>query len=91
YFKNCVLFVHFQYNFLFAEIEAEEACDWWREAGFPQYVQLYKDFRFSINIDWVKSDHSLITRDSLCRGQHFNFYTERQKKRKQKVGTFQIS
>lgn len=28
--------------FLFAEIEAKEACDWLRAAGFPQYVQLFK-------------------------------------------------
>ncbi len=27
---------------LFAEIEAKEACDWLRAAGFPQYVQLFK-------------------------------------------------
>lgn len=27
---------------MFAEIEAKEACDWLRAAGFPQYVQLFK-------------------------------------------------
>lgn len=27
---------------LFAEIEAKEACDWLRAAGFPQYAQLFK-------------------------------------------------
>uniref|UniRef100_A0A8C8MAF3 Uncharacterized protein n=1 Tax=Oncorhynchus tshawytscha TaxID=74940 RepID=A0A8C8MAF3_ONCTS len=56
--------------FLFAEIEAKEACDWLRAAGFPQYVQLYKDCRFPIDIDWVKSDHSFLDKDaldSLCR------------------------
>uniref|UniRef100_A0A8V0YN25 DLC1 Rho GTPase activating protein n=1 Tax=Gallus gallus TaxID=9031 RepID=A0A8V0YN25_CHICK len=26
-----------------AEIEAKEACDWLRAAGFPQYAQLYED------------------------------------------------
>ncbi|XP_029483491.2 rho GTPase-activating protein 7 isoform X1 [Oncorhynchus nerka] len=52
------------------EIEAKEACDWLRAAGFPQYVQLYKDCRFPIDIDWVKSDHSFLDKDaldSLCR------------------------
>ncbi|XP_071025552.1 rho GTPase-activating protein 7-like isoform X1 [Oncorhynchus clarkii lewisi] len=52
------------------EIEAKEACDWLRAAGFPQYVQLYKDCRFPIAIDWVKSDHGFLDKDaldSLCR------------------------
>lgn len=26
----------------FSEIEAKEACDWLRAAGFPQYAQLYE-------------------------------------------------
>lgn len=25
-----------------SEIEAKEACDWLRAAGFPQYAQLYE-------------------------------------------------
>lgn len=28
--------------FCLAEIEAKEACDWLRAAGFPQYAQLYE-------------------------------------------------
>lgn len=28
--------------FCFTEIEAKEACDWLRAAGFPQYAQLYE-------------------------------------------------
>lgn len=28
--------------FPFLEIEAKEACDWLRAAGFPQYAQLYE-------------------------------------------------
>lgn len=27
--------------FLFVEIEAVEACRWLKEAGFPQYAQMY--------------------------------------------------
>ncbi|CDQ60252.1 unnamed protein product [Oncorhynchus mykiss] len=55
---------------LITKIEAKEACDWLKAAGFPQYVQLYKDCRFPIDIDWVKSDHSFLDKDaldSLCR------------------------
>lgn len=26
----------------FTEIEAKEACDWLKAAGFPQYAQLYE-------------------------------------------------
>lgn len=27
---------------IFLELEAKEACDWLRAAGFPQYAQLYE-------------------------------------------------
>ncbi|KAF3841169.1 hypothetical protein F7725_007031 [Dissostichus mawsoni] len=39
-------------------------------AGFPQYVQLFKDCRFPIDIEWAKRDHHFLDRDaldSLCR------------------------
>ncbi|XP_031606216.2 rho GTPase-activating protein 7 isoform X1 [Oreochromis aureus] len=52
------------------EIEAKEACDWLRAAGFPQYAQLFKDCRFPIDIEWVKRDHHFLDKDaleSLCR------------------------
>ncbi|XP_070772995.1 rho GTPase-activating protein 7 [Enoplosus armatus] len=52
------------------EIEAKEACDWLRAAGFPQYVQLFKDCRFPIDIELVKRDHHFLDKDaldSLCR------------------------
>ncbi|KAA8586498.1 hypothetical protein FQN60_000334 [Etheostoma spectabile] len=55
---------------LFAEIEAKEACDWLQAAGFPQYVQLFKDCRFPVDIEWAKRDHDFLDRDaldSLCR------------------------
>lgn len=31
-----------QFYVLIAEIEAREACDWLRAAGFPQYAQLFE-------------------------------------------------
>uniref|UniRef100_A0A3B3U6P9 Si:dkeyp-23e4.3 n=1 Tax=Poecilia latipinna TaxID=48699 RepID=A0A3B3U6P9_9TELE len=51
--------------FVFAEIEAKEACDWLRAAGFPQYVQLFKDCRFPIDTETAKEDHSFLDKDSL--------------------------
>ncbi|XP_047463283.1 rho GTPase-activating protein 7 isoform X2 [Mugil cephalus] len=52
------------------EIEAKEACDWLRAAGFPQYVQLFKDGRFPVDVEWAKRDHPFLDKDaldSLCR------------------------
>ncbi|XP_008271760.2 stAR-related lipid transfer protein 13 isoform X3 [Oryctolagus cuniculus] len=53
-----------------AEIEAKEACDWLRAAGFPQYAQLYEDSQFPINIVAVKKDHDFLEKElvePLCR------------------------
>ncbi|XP_061441364.1 rho GTPase-activating protein 7 isoform X3 [Rhineura floridana] len=53
-----------------AEIEAKEACDWLRAAGFPQYAQLYEDLIFPIDITSVKREHDFLDRDAieaLCR------------------------
>uniref|UniRef100_A0ABM5GIC5 Rho GTPase-activating protein 7 n=1 Tax=Pogona vitticeps TaxID=103695 RepID=A0ABM5GIC5_9SAUR len=53
-----------------AEIEAKEACDWLRAAGFPQYAQLYEDLIFPIDIASVKREHDFLDRDAieaLCR------------------------
>ncbi|MCJ8740539.1 hypothetical protein PDJAM_G00060110 [Pangasius djambal] len=55
---------------LITKIEAKEACDWLRAAGFPQYAQLFKNCHIPIDTDWVKSDHEFLdsdTLDSLCR------------------------
>ncbi|XP_063314117.1 rho GTPase-activating protein 7 isoform X4 [Pelobates fuscus] len=52
------------------EIEAKEACDWLRAAGFPQYAQLFTDLLFPIDIAAVKTDHDFLDRDAieaLCR------------------------
>ncbi|XP_061902957.1 stAR-related lipid transfer protein 13-like isoform X2 [Entelurus aequoreus] len=46
-----------------AELEAKEACDWLRAAGFPQYAQLYQDSRFPIDISSVKRDHDFLDQD----------------------------
>lgn len=45
---------------MFAEIEAKEACDWLRAAGFPQYVQLFKGKYEAVNV---------ILCDTACRGE----------------------
>ncbi|XP_077578865.1 stAR-related lipid transfer protein 13 isoform X2 [Stigmatopora nigra] len=53
-----------------AEVEAKEACDWLRAAGFPQYAQLFEDFQFPIDISHVKRDHDFLDKDlvePLCR------------------------
>ncbi|ELK23228.1 StAR-related lipid transfer protein 13, partial [Myotis davidii] len=47
----------------FSEIEAKEACDWLRAAGFPQYAQLYEDSQFPIDILAVKNDHEFLEKD----------------------------
>nr|XP_033803965.1 stAR-related lipid transfer protein 13 isoform X3 [Geotrypetes seraphini] len=52
------------------ELEAKEACDWLRAAGFPQYAQLYEDSQFPIDIAAVKRDHDFLDKDHiepLCR------------------------
>ncbi|KAJ7995694.1 hypothetical protein DPEC_G00247230 [Dallia pectoralis] len=52
------------------ELEAKEACDWLRAAGFPQYAQLFEDSQFPINISPVKKDHDFLDKDlvePLCR------------------------
>uniref|UniRef100_A0A665VJW2 StAR-related lipid transfer protein 13 n=1 Tax=Echeneis naucrates TaxID=173247 RepID=A0A665VJW2_ECHNA len=46
-----------------AEIEAKEACDWLRAAGFPQYAQLFEDSQFPIDITPVKRDHDFLDKD----------------------------
>ncbi|XP_045896343.1 rho GTPase-activating protein 7 isoform X1 [Micropterus dolomieu] len=55
---------------LITKIEAKEACDWLQAAGFPQYVQLFRDCRFPVDIEWAKQDHNFLDKDaldSLCR------------------------
>ncbi|KAM4809384.1 rho GTPase-activating protein 7 isoform 2-T2 [Rhinophrynus dorsalis] len=55
---------------ILTQIEAKEACDWLRAAGFPQYAQLYEDLLFPIDISSVKKDHDFLDRDAieaLCR------------------------
>lgn len=40
--STCALHMPVFFVFCLAEIEAKEACDWLRAAGFPQYAQLYE-------------------------------------------------
>ncbi|XP_078509513.1 rho GTPase-activating protein 7-like isoform X2 [Lissotriton helveticus] len=50
---------------MITQIEAKEACDWLRAAGFPQYAQLFEDQQFPINIETVKNDHEFLDRDAF--------------------------
>ncbi|XP_024082130.1 stAR-related lipid transfer protein 13 isoform X1 [Cimex lectularius] len=47
------------------EIEASEACQWLRAAGFPQYAQMYEDLQFPIDVNGVQKDHPFLDPDSL--------------------------
>ncbi|NXM87239.1 RHG07 protein, partial [Oenanthe oenanthe] len=48
-----------------AEIEAREACDWLRAAGFPQYAQLFEDMQFPIDVKTVRRDHEFLDGDAI--------------------------
>ncbi|NXG25810.1 RHG07 protein, partial [Grallaria varia] len=50
---------------LLAEIEAREACDWLRAAGFPQYAQLFEDMQFPIDVKTVRKDHEFLDGDAI--------------------------
>ncbi|NXM73785.1 RHG07 protein, partial [Serilophus lunatus] len=50
---------------LLAEIEAREACDWLRAAGFPQYAQLFEDMQFPIDVKTVRKDHEFLDADAI--------------------------
>ncbi|NXQ58270.1 RHG07 protein, partial [Anthoscopus minutus] len=50
---------------LIAEIEAREACDWLRAAGFPQYAQLFEDMQFPIDVKAVRRDHEFLDGDAI--------------------------
>ncbi|XP_014803438.1 PREDICTED: rho GTPase-activating protein 7-like isoform X2 [Calidris pugnax] len=48
-----------------SEIEAREACDWLRAAGFPQYAQLFEDMQFPIDVKTVRKDHEFLDGDEI--------------------------
>ncbi|XP_069725324.1 rho GTPase-activating protein 7-like isoform X3 [Phaenicophaeus curvirostris] len=48
-----------------SEIEAREACDWLRAAGFPQYAQLFEDMQFPIDVKTVSQDHEFLDGDEI--------------------------
>ncbi|NXD24926.1 RHG07 protein, partial [Spelaeornis formosus] len=50
---------------LISEIEAREACDWLRAAGFPQYAQLFEDMQFPIDVKTVRRDHEFLDGDAI--------------------------
>ncbi|XP_032861668.1 rho GTPase-activating protein 7-like isoform X2 [Tyto alba] len=47
------------------EIEAREACNWLRAAGFPQYAQLFEDMQFPIDVKTVRKDHEFLDGDAI--------------------------
>ncbi|XP_036606746.1 rho GTPase-activating protein 7-like isoform X1 [Trichosurus vulpecula] len=47
------------------QIEAKEACEWLRAAGFPQYAQLFDDMQFPIDIQTVRRDHEFLDQDAF--------------------------
>ncbi|XP_061858643.1 rho GTPase-activating protein 7-like isoform X2 [Colius striatus] len=47
------------------ELEAREACEWLRAAGFPQYAQLFKDMQFPIDVKTVRKDHEFLDGDEI--------------------------
>ncbi|XP_076446493.1 rho GTPase-activating protein 7-like isoform X2 [Babylonia areolata] len=47
------------------EIEAVEACQWLRAAGFPQYAQMFEDGLFPVDISDVERDHDFLDSDSI--------------------------
>nr|XP_028573317.1 rho GTPase-activating protein 7-like isoform X1 [Podarcis muralis] len=48
-----------------SEIEAKEACDWLKAAGFPQYAQMFEDMQFPIDIKTVRKDHEFLDQDAI--------------------------
>ncbi|CAB1352748.1 unnamed protein product [Coregonus sp. 'balchen'] len=50
---------------MYLELEAKEACNWLRAAGFPQYAQLYEAGLLPLDISSVKKDHEFLDQDSL--------------------------
>ncbi|XP_076055678.1 rhoGTPase activating protein isoform X2 [Oratosquilla oratoria] len=60
--------IHFhraQSNKELAELEAIEACKWLRDAGFPQYAQMYEELQFPLDLLCVEKDHNFLDPDSM--------------------------
>uniref|UniRef100_A0A8C6VEW4 Rho GTPase-activating protein 7 n=1 Tax=Naja naja TaxID=35670 RepID=A0A8C6VEW4_NAJNA len=47
------------------QIEAKEACDWLKAAGFPQYAQMFADMQFPVDIKTVRKDHEFLDQDAI--------------------------
>jgi hypothetical protein len=39
--------------------------EWLRQAGFPQYAQMYEDMQFPIDLSSVAKDHPFLDKDPL--------------------------
>ncbi|KAJ6668026.1 hypothetical protein lerEdw1_016347 [Lerista edwardsae] len=49
----------------FSEIEAKDACDWLKAAGFPQYAQMFEDMQFPVDTKMVRKDHEFLDQDAI--------------------------
>uniref|UniRef100_A0ABM5FLS7 Rho GTPase-activating protein 7-like isoform X1 n=2 Tax=Pogona vitticeps TaxID=103695 RepID=A0ABM5FLS7_9SAUR len=47
------------------KIEAKEACDWLKAAGFPQYAQMFEDMQFPVDITMARKDHEFLDEDAI--------------------------
>ncbi|XP_054833153.1 rho GTPase-activating protein 7-like isoform X2 [Eublepharis macularius] len=50
---------------ILTQIEAKEACEWLKAAGFPQYAQMFEDVQFPIDIKTVRKDHEFLDQDAI--------------------------
>ncbi|XP_015262796.1 PREDICTED: rho GTPase-activating protein 7-like [Gekko japonicus] len=50
---------------ILTQIEAKEACEWLKAAGFPQYAQMFEDMQFPIDIKTVRKDHEFLDQDAV--------------------------
>ncbi|KAG8128764.1 putative Rho GTPase-activating protein [Naja naja] len=50
---------------ILTQIEAKEACDWLKAAGFPQYAQMFADMQFPVDIKTVRKDHEFLDQDAI--------------------------
>ncbi|XP_077183265.1 rho GTPase-activating protein 7-like isoform X4 [Paroedura picta] len=50
---------------ILTQIEAKEACEWLKAAGFPQYAQMFEDMQFPIDIKTARKDHEFLDQDAI--------------------------
>uniref|UniRef100_A0A336LWL9 CSON002268 protein n=1 Tax=Culicoides sonorensis TaxID=179676 RepID=A0A336LWL9_CULSO len=65
FFSNMVRCSRSQSGKNIAEIEALEACNWLKAAGFPQYASMFQENLFPIDLSTVAKDHPFLENDPL--------------------------